>query len=157
MDATERALTDGAGWADAKWTLKWGQQVLSFASDVLVCIFTGCAMHANVFDFSQMLSKSDKPYLEFLRVPSLSVGIYVLEAGATDNQTPHHEDEVYYVAGGRAKMQTEVDGVEKSFEVDPGTIIFIPARMNHCFTDIIQRLDVLVFFASAAASSAGAS
>ena len=62
-------------------------------------------MHANVFDFSEMLAKSDKPYLEFLRAPSLSAGIYVLDAGATDTQTPHHEDEVYYVASGRAKMR----------------------------------------------------
>ena len=29
-------------------------------------------MHANVFDFAQMLAKSDKPYIEFLRVPSLT-------------------------------------------------------------------------------------
>ena len=113
-------------------------------------------MHANVFDFSEMLAKSDKPYLEFLRVPSLSAGIYVLEAGATDPQTPHHEDEVYYVASGRAKMRTEVNGVEKIFNVDPGTIIFIPARVNHYFCDIIQRLSVLVFFAAAAGSSAAA-
>ena len=114
-------------------------------------------MHANVFDFSQMLAKSDKPYLEFLRVPSLSVGIYVLEAGATDHQTPHHEDEVYYVASGRAKMRTEADGVVNNIDVDPGTIIFIPARMNHYFYDIIQRLDVLVFFAAAQGSKAVAS
>jgi mannose-6-phosphate isomerase-like protein (cupin superfamily) len=113
-------------------------------------------MHANVFDFSQMLAKCEKPYLEFLRVPSLSVGIYVLEAGAKDNQKPHHEDEVYYVASGRAKMRTEVDGVEKTFNVDPGSIIFIPARMNHYFYDIIQRLAVLVFFSSAAGSSTAA-
>lgn len=111
-------------------------------------------MHANVFDFSQMLAKSDKPYLEFLRVPSLSVGIYVLEAGATDNQTPHHEDEVYYVASGRAKMRTETAGVVKIIDVDPGTIIFIPARVNHSFYDIIQRLAVLVFFAAAGSSPA---
>lgn len=113
-------------------------------------------MHANVFEFSQMLAKSDKPYLEFLRVPSLSVGIYVLEVGATDNQSPHHEDEVYYVASGRAKMRTEADEVVKTFNVDPGTIIFIPARMNHYFYDIIQRLAVLVFFGPAEGSTAAA-
>lgn len=106
-------------------------------------------MYANVFNFSQMLASSKEPYLEFLRVPSLSVGIYVLETGATDNQKPHHEDEVYYVASGRAKMRTETDGAVKSFDVDPGTIIFIPARVNHHFYDIIQRLAVLVFFAAA--------
>jgi mannose-6-phosphate isomerase-like protein (cupin superfamily) len=113
-------------------------------------------MHANVFDFSQMLTKCDKPYLEFLRVPSLSVGLYVLEAGAKDNQTPHHEDEVYYVASGRAKMRTETDGAVKTFDVDPGTIIFIPARTDHYFYDIIQRLAVLVFFGPAEGSTAAA-
>ena len=116
----------------------------------------GFSMHANVFDFSQMLSKSDKPYLEFLRVPSLSVGLYVLEAGATDNQTPHHEDEVYYVASGRAKMRTQTGGEVKTFDVDPGTIIFIPARMDHRFYDVIQRLAVLVFFGPAEGSTAPA-
>ncbi len=113
-------------------------------------------MHANVFDFSQMLASSKEPYLEFLRVPSLSVGIYVLEAGATDNQRPHHEDEVYYVASGRAKIRAETDGTVRTFDVDPGTIIFIPARMKHSFYDIIQRLAVLVFFAGPEGSNAPA-
>ena len=40
-------------------------------------------------------------YHEFLRVPDLSAGIYVLEAGATDPQSPHTEDELYYVVAGR--------------------------------------------------------
>ena len=113
-------------------------------------------MYANVFDFSQMLARLQEPYLEFLRVPSLSVGIYVLEAGATDNQKPHHEDEVYYVASGRAKMRTETEGTVNTFDVDPGTIIFIPARMQHRFFDIIQRLAVLVFFAGPEGSKAAA-
>jgi hypothetical protein len=43
-------------------------------------------MHVNVFDFSQVLAASKQPYIEFLRVPAFSVGIYVLDAGATD---PH--------------------------------------------------------------------
>lgn len=37
-------------------------------------------------------------YREFLRVPDLSAGLYALEAGATDPQLPHAEDELYYVA-----------------------------------------------------------
>ena len=39
-------------------------------------------------------------YHEFLRVPDLSAGLYVLEAGATDPQSPHTEDELYYVVAG---------------------------------------------------------
>lgn len=42
-----------------------------------------------------------KPYHEFLRVPDLSAGIYALEAGAADPQSPHTEDELYYVISGR--------------------------------------------------------
>jgi mannose-6-phosphate isomerase-like protein (cupin superfamily) len=113
-------------------------------------------MHVNVFDYSKILAGAKAPYIEFLRVPSLSVGMYVLEVGATDHQTPHSEDEVYYVASGRAKMRTETDGVAKNFDVDPGTIIFIPAQVQHAFYDIIQRLAVMVFFAPAEHSRAPA-
>ena len=31
-------------------------------------------------------------YHEFLSVPDLSAGLYVLDAGATDPQSPHTED-----------------------------------------------------------------
>ena|SRR5215469_10937130 len=103
-------------------------------------------MHANVFVFSQLLSRSTERYLEFVRVPSFTVGIYVLDAGATDLQKPHEEDEVYYVASGRAKMKVGSDGRTESFDVGSGTIIFVPARVHHCFYDIVDRLEILVFF-----------
>jgi hypothetical protein len=53
-------------------------------------------------------------------------------------------------------MRTQTDGVVKTFDVDPGTIIFIPARMDHRFYDVIQRLAVLVFFGPAEGSTAPA-
>ena len=103
-------------------------------------------MHANVFDFSELLSRSTERYLEFVRVPSFSVGIYVLEPGDSDHQKPHAEDEVYYVASGRAKMKIGSVGNVKSFKVVPGAIIFVPARVHHSFYEITERLAVLVFF-----------
>ena len=104
-------------------------------------------MHANVFDFSKLLAQSKERYLEFVKTGSLSVGIYVLEGGAKDPQTPHKEDEVYYIASGHAKMLVDdSDGVAKHFEVRPGAIIFVPAGMKHSFYDITERLSVLVFF-----------
>lgn len=33
-----------------------------------------------------------RAYLEFLRVPALSAGLYVLPAGGEDGQSPHGED-----------------------------------------------------------------
>jgi hypothetical protein len=46
-------------------------------------------MHVNVFDFSELLARSPRRYSEFLRVSSLSVGIYALEQGERDPQKPH--------------------------------------------------------------------
>jgi mannose-6-phosphate isomerase-like protein (cupin superfamily) len=89
-----------------------------------------------------------KAYLEFLRVPALSAGLYVLPAGATDPQRPHKEDELYYIVRGRARMQV---GVEDG-EVQPGSIVFVEANLEHRFYDIREDLTVLVFFAPAESS-----
>ena len=85
---------------------------------------------------------SSPPYREFLRVPTLSCGIYSLSAGATDLQAPH--DELYYVVSGRARVQ--VDGEERT--VGPGSILYVPATAEHSFCEIEQDLTLLVFFAS---------
>jgi mannose-6-phosphate isomerase-like protein (cupin superfamily) len=61
---------------------------------------------------------------------------------------PHGEDEVYYVASGRGKMRTGSLENTLSFEVGPGTIIFVPALLQHVFYDVSERLSVLVFFGS---------
>ena len=91
-----------------------------------------------------------KLYLEFLRVPAMSAGVYVLTAGATDPQKPHHEDEMYYVVRGRARMQigSEHAGA-KHEEVRAGSVIFVEAEAEHRFYDIQEELEVLVFFAPA--------
>jgi mannose-6-phosphate isomerase-like protein (cupin superfamily) len=86
-----------------------------------------------------------KSYFEFLRVPAMSAGVYVLRKGATDPQKPHREDEMYYIVRGRARMQI---GAEHS-EVGPGSVLFVEAEMEHRFYDIEEELEALVFFAPA--------
>src|SRR6266850_4571637 len=49
--------------------------------------------------------QQDRSYLEFLRVPSMSAGIYFLPADGTDPQRPHTEDEVYYIIKGRGSNE----------------------------------------------------
>lgn len=85
-----------------------------------------------------------RPYLEFLKVPTLSTGLYHLAAGAIDQQQPHEEDEVYYVIRGRA--QFTADGKEEA--VGPGSVLFVAAGVEHRFYDIEEDLQVLVFFAA---------
>ena len=84
-------------------------------------------------------------YHEFLRRPAMSMGIYVLEAGAEDPQTPHGEDEIYHVLDGSATV--EVDGEQR--KVGSGDTIFVAARVPHRFHSIERRLELLVLFAPA--------
>jgi len=60
------------------------------------------------FDITRMCSERglrETPYLEFLRVPAMSAGLYRLPVGALDRQQPHYEDEVYYILKGRGMIQ----------------------------------------------------
>ena len=90
-------------------------------------------------------ARSGRPYLEFLRVPSMSAGLYELAAGAEDRQSPHKEDEMYYVVSGRANF---LAGGEVT-PVKPGSILFVPAGVEHRFERIEEALRVLVVFAPA--------
>jgi mannose-6-phosphate isomerase-like protein (cupin superfamily) len=100
-----------------------------------------------VFDLGALLERRAQlgsPYLEFLRVPALSCGIYQLAAGARDLQSPHDEDEVYYVIEGRARVR--LDGEERA--VGPGSILYVQATQEHSFFEVEEDLTLLVFFGS---------
>ena len=89
-------------------------------------------------------------YSEFLRVPALSAGVYVLAAGAVDRQSPHTEDEIYYVVRGHGRFR---HGDQES-AADPGDVLFVPAREAHRFHSITEELVLLVVFGPAEGSSA---
>jgi len=84
-------------------------------------------------------------YFEFLRVPAMSAGVYILPKGSADPQKPHREDEMYYVVRGRAQMQIGSDHAE----VHAGSVIFVEAELEHRFYNIQEELEVLVFFSPA--------
>ena len=98
------------------------------------------------YELAQLISQresSNKLYLEFLKVPDLSMGVYVLPAGGTDPQSPHTEDEVYYVVSGRAKIMV----AEEDRDVQAGSIVYVAKNIAHHFHSIEEELTVLVFFA----------
>ena len=86
-----------------------------------------------------------KPYLEFLKHPSLSVGLYVLPAGGIDGQQPHTEDEVYYVVSGQGRFSHA--GEDRA--VQAGSVLFVAAGVEHRFHSITEALHIIVFFAPA--------
>jgi mannose-6-phosphate isomerase-like protein (cupin superfamily) len=91
-----------------------------------------------------------KRYLEFLRVPALSAGVFVLPNDALDRQTPHQQDEIYYVISGRARMKiTGDDQAPEDRLVVGGTVIFVEAGTEHRFHSIEEELVVMVVFGPA--------
>ncbi len=100
---------------------------------------------AHLDDVERVRLAAGKSYTEFLRVASMSAGVYALAAGGEDLQAPHREDELYYVVGGKARFRS---GAEDQ-SVTAGSLIFVAAGVSHRFYDITENLQVLVFFAPA--------
>jgi len=99
------------------------------------------------FDLAELAARrasTGDPWLEFFRTETLRTGLYVLPVDGVDDQTPHVEDEVYYIIDGRAVL--DIDGREHP--VAPGSILYVRAEVPHRFHSISEELKVLVFFAS---------
>ena len=103
------------------------------------------AYFTKVEEIDRERAKAGKLYREFLRIPAMSAGLYVLPAGGTDPQRPHHEDEMYYVIRGGARFRAG----DEDAEVSAGSALFVAAEVEHRFYDITEDLAVLVFFAPA--------
>lgn len=100
------------------------------------------------YELTHLISQradSNKLYLEFLKVPDLSMGLYVLPAGGTDPQSPHTEDEVYYVMSGRGKILV----ADENRNVQVGSVVYVAKNVAHRFHSIEEELTLLVFFAPA--------
>ncbi len=98
-----------------------------------------------IADLEKRQSHAGNRYLEFLRVPAMSAGLYALPAGGTDLQRPHRQDEIYYVISGRARFQAD----KEDQEIRAGSVLFVAAGVVHRFYDITEDLAVLVVFAPA--------
>lgn len=96
-------------------------------------------------DLEAARTASGRRYHEFVSVPDLSGGLYVLEAGATDPQSPHTEDELYVVMSGRAWVTVG----DEQREIRAGSVVFVGAGVEHRFHGIEERLVLLVAFGPA--------
>jgi mannose-6-phosphate isomerase-like protein (cupin superfamily) len=93
-------------------------------------------------DLDAERAANDGAYLRFLRERNISVGLYALDAGGTDPQQPHRQDELYVVVSGRASITV---GTETT-EVSRGSVVYVPAGTAHRFHHVAENLRVLVVF-----------
>ena len=73
----------------------------------------------------------------------ISAHIYNLAAGQPDEQSPHDQDEFYYVVSG---SRTLLLGDKIEVKVKPGDLVWVPAGEKHAFAGE-ETLALLVFFA----------
>ncbi|MBC7879304.1 MAG: cupin domain-containing protein [Anaerolineales bacterium] len=100
------------------------------------------------FELAELITQREwtsNAYLEFLKVPDLSMGLYFIPAGGVDAQSPHTEDEIYYVLSGRAKIKV----ADENRDVQAGSVVYVAKNVEHRFHSIEQDLTLLVFFAPA--------
>jgi mannose-6-phosphate isomerase-like protein (cupin superfamily) len=100
------------------------------------------------FELAQLIAQradSNKPYLEFLKLPDLNMGLYVFPTGGRDLQSPRTEDEVYCVVSGKAQIRV----TDEDSDVQAGSIVYVAKNIEHRFHSIDEELTVLVCFAAA--------
>lgn len=99
---------------------------------------------------SKRRADTEKPWLEFLDLPTLSMGIYYVAAGTTDrdSHSPHDRDEVYAGISGKGRLTAD----DEEFEVEAGAIIYVKAGVEHHFHDVTHDLTLLVLFAGGQAT-----
>jgi mannose-6-phosphate isomerase-like protein (cupin superfamily) len=109
---------------------------------------------ADAFVLADALARlaSDRhDFAEVFRSPSGSLSLTVARwpAGSLDDQQPHAEDEVYYVASGRAQLTVG----DETTRVAAGSVAFVAAGIEHRFIEITEDLEVLVFWSPARGTS----
>jgi len=87
-------------------------------------------------------------------VADLSVHLYRLEAGETDTQSPHHEDELYYVLQGGRDIEIKTKAETVVVPLKQGDLVFVPKHAIHKFIGDGQ-ISLLVFFGPSFTGPAG--
>jgi mannose-6-phosphate isomerase-like protein (cupin superfamily) len=97
----------------------------------------------NMDELSARNAKTELPYLEFMRLESMSGYIYELAAGTVDEQEPHDQDEIYYVVKGRSDFTVN----DETIAIKPGDVLYVKKFAKHLFSNITEDLSLLVIFA----------
>lgn len=83
---------------------------------------------------------SGEPFAQALAHGTMSVEIYAPKG--VDPQTPHSQDELYFIQSGRGRFRLGQD--IHSFE--PGTCFFVPANREHRFESFTADFATWVVF-----------
>ena len=96
----------------------------------------------NFADVILDMKAQKEEFRRILETRNIALGIWKIEVGESDFQTPHERDEVYIILSGKAKLKIE----EKIFEVSPNKIFFVKRDTEHNFFDIVEDVELIYAF-----------
>lgn len=98
--------------------------------------------HAELSDILAHIEagRTTQDYRYPIRHGSMRVGVYAPRGH--DDQTPHTQDELYIVIAGTG---TFLRGGER-IAFKPGTLLFVPAKLEHRFVDFSDDFSTWVVF-----------
>ncbi len=92
--------------------------------------------------YLEKIKNSNSYFSTFINKNSLATGILILQSGEEDTQTPHDNDEVYFIISGNGFLKIN----NKDYKVSKNKLFFVEKNMKHFFYGNTKELRVLYFF-----------
>ena len=92
--------------------------------------------------YLEKIKNSGSYFSTFIDKSNLAAGVLLLEPGEEDSQTPHENDEVYFVISGDGFLKIK----NKDFKVSENKLFFVAKDVEHFFHGNTKDLKVLYFF-----------
>ena len=96
----------------------------------------------DINEYIKNIAKGDSYYHTFINRDNLASGVLRLEPDEKDTQTPHENDEIYYVVRGDGFLS--ISG--KDYTVSEAKAYFVGKNIEHKFHGNKKELVVLYFF-----------
>ena len=98
----------------------------------------------DISDLRRQRQNSGAPWLEFLKLPTLSMGVYSVPAGTNDREShhAHQQDEVYVGISGAGRLTAD----DQEYDIETGSVVYVKSGVEHHFHDVTDDLTVLVYF-----------
>ena len=92
--------------------------------------------------YLEKIKNSNSYFSTFINKNSLATGILILQSDEEDTQTPHDNDEVYFIISGNGFLKIN----NKDYKVSKNKLFFVEKNMKHFFYGNTRELRVLYFF-----------
>ncbi|MCE7737503.1 MAG: cupin domain-containing protein [Candidatus Heimdallarchaeota archaeon] len=98
-------------------------------------------MEYSTEEYFEKIKGENRSWISIIEEESLETGVFILNPGEIDTQSPHSKDEVYYIIEGNGFLN--LDG--KDLGVKKGKLFFVRKAIPHLFHGNTMRIKSLYF------------